>query len=1010
MSGKIGHAGGIPERKVRPIWDAIDSRQYKTALKLSSSLLSKFPNLPYALALKALILERMVKPEEALSVCLEANHLLHHNLSFLMDDLTLSTLQIVFQRLNRLDLATSLYDYACAKIPNNLELMMGLFNCYVREYAYVKQQQTAIKMYKLVGEERFLLWAVCSIQLQVSCGQGALNLLALAEGLLKKHIASHSLHEPEALIVYISVLQQQGNFSDALHVLSGNLGKLILIDVDRLRLQGKLLAQSGDNVAAASTFQKILESCPDDWECFLHYLGCLLEDDNSWCDGSASGTRCPISVDKPSHITDDLFNNRVQAALSFVQKLQTKNSGDPKRGPDLACLEIERRKHLHGMGDKQKFIDALVQYFSRFGSLACFCSDIEVFLDILAPDEKVVLLENLITSAASMSMVPTKTLAQTISLQKVQLEIGINSKLPIAELELVAAKMVGLFCENLSLSKDLDPQECMHGEELLSMACNILVQLYWQTRSIGYLIEAVMILELGLTVKRSVSQYKILLVHIYSYLGALPAAYEWYCSLDVKNILFETVSHQILPQLLISPLWENLNDLLRDYLKFMDDHLRESADLTFLAYRHRNYSKVIEFVQFKERLQHSNQYLFARVESAILRLKEEANNMEEVESIFEGLKCGTQVVELVSETSSDCLTFNEDLELRPWWTPIPEKNYLLRPFEELYHPRELAQEYRKIWETSVQKIVKKRSLIPRLVYLSVQFVSTFVKKNVEANGSASDSSCCLEMKSLLETYAETLGLSLDDGIKLVLDAAEGEKPLEAFGADLVEWMSFAVFLNSWSLGSHTSVFPESKGHPAAWHVINSLLQKCIVEMVRITSAGPLICSPGGDLPVLVQLITEPVAWHCLVLQSYIRSSFPCGKKKKKSGSTDSATTSLISQAIRDSVVSVQSTIEVVAKWLKEEMNRKEKEALDQLLSSIERETNEGPGQVFRVVRDSVAVANKADVGDRIFEAIKSWSPTDVGRNMIKSQCKMLLDFQQIFESKLKLLEILKQQM
>lgn len=90
---------------------------------------------------------------------------------------------------------------------------MGLFNCYVREYSFVKQQQvgvfkillllllfffffvnllvgchfvcgmwtmgprftyfnfnswqTAIKMYKLVGEERFLLWAVCSIQLQV---------------------------------------------------------------------------------------------------------------------------------------------------------------------------------------------------------------------------------------------------------------------------------------------------------------------------------------------------------------------------------------------------------------------------------------------------------------------------------------------------------------------------------------------------------------------------------------------------------------------------------------------------------------------------------------------------------------------------------------------------------------------------------------------------------------------------------------------------------------------------
>lgn len=106
------------------------------------------------------------------------------------------------------DLARSCYEYACGKFPSNLELMMGLFNCYVREYSFVKQQQvgflsiyfvfeylllccgiclrmlmeqldwnfaycclifwqTAIKMYKLVGEERFLLWAVCSIQLQV---------------------------------------------------------------------------------------------------------------------------------------------------------------------------------------------------------------------------------------------------------------------------------------------------------------------------------------------------------------------------------------------------------------------------------------------------------------------------------------------------------------------------------------------------------------------------------------------------------------------------------------------------------------------------------------------------------------------------------------------------------------------------------------------------------------------------------------------------------------------------
>ncbi|KAK1437026.1 hypothetical protein QVD17_02811 [Tagetes erecta] len=42
MASKFGIAGGIPERRVRPLWDAIDSRQFKNALKLSTALLSKY--------------------------------------------------------------------------------------------------------------------------------------------------------------------------------------------------------------------------------------------------------------------------------------------------------------------------------------------------------------------------------------------------------------------------------------------------------------------------------------------------------------------------------------------------------------------------------------------------------------------------------------------------------------------------------------------------------------------------------------------------------------------------------------------------------------------------------------------------------------------------------------------------------------------------------------------------------------------------------------------------------
>jgi N-terminal acetyltransferase B complex non-catalytic subunit len=113
-----------------------------------------------------------------------------------------------------------------------------------------------MKLYKLLGEERFLLWAICSIMLQVSNGNA--KLLPLAEALLKKHVESHSLQELEGLLVYLKVLQQQQKHDTALAVLQGPLGNLFTITTDRLRLQGELLMHSHQYEHAVEVFQEIL--------------------------------------------------------------------------------------------------------------------------------------------------------------------------------------------------------------------------------------------------------------------------------------------------------------------------------------------------------------------------------------------------------------------------------------------------------------------------------------------------------------------------------------------------------------------------------------------------------------------------------------------------------------------------------------------------------------------------------------------------------------------------------
>ncbi|CAL4892933.1 unnamed protein product [Urochloa decumbens] len=1006
MASKFGLAGGIPERRVRPIWDAVDSRQYKAALKLCTALLAKHPTSPYALALKALILERMGKPDEALSVSLNAKELLYSDNIFHFDDLTLSTLQIVFQRLDRLDLATSCYEYACTKYPSNLELMMGLFNCYVREYSYVKQQQTALKMYKTVGEERFLLWAVCSIQLQVHFTSGGVKLLALAEALLKKHINSHSLHEPEALSLYISILEQQEKYDAALEVLSGDLGSLLGREEDKLRLQGRLLAQASSYAAASEIYQKVLESCPDDWESFLHYIGCLLENDVNLpkpCTGEHTCPSCSVdsALSNKTSLSQELVESRLTSALSFVQRLQENNSSDCVRGPHLANIEIERQRCLSGNPNNIKLMEALVKYFHRFGHLSCSASDVEIYLHMLSGKEISDLLDE-ISRSFDASTVSVNTLGLTITLFKVQELLGTLFTKSTAELQGIAKRMVDTFYKNLSLSNELDPQESMYGEELLSMASSILVQLYWRTRNLGYLLEAILVLEFGLTVRKYVWQYKIILVHLYSYLGALPLAHKWYITLEVKNILLESVSHHILPQMLNSPFLQHAADLVKDYLKFMDDHLKESADLTCLAYRHRTYSKVIEFVQFKDRLQRSMQYLSVKLDFVMLHLKQKAESLDEVESILENVSHGTKLVGLSNEDNMKHLTFNEDLEARPWWTPTSSVNFLSEPFDEGSTPASYRAKMckHKSDEKDGPKLkdAGRKSLVPRLVYLSMHGCTTFLRES-ESNGASSDVTATGEMKTLLEKYARSIGYSLEDALSIVLGMSSGKKAVKDFAPDIVSWMSFAAFINAWNLCSNEPVIPGTdRNSPNSWQIVDNLFRTCIEE--QLTDARQMLTSPGNNIPLLARMVTEPISWHLLVIQSCMRAMTPQGKKKKKGSPLERPNTPRL-QAIQSSVNCMADTLQRVQTWLSDQV-KPEEQALDTLLSHLQGTSADGPGQISRTLDESAAAAN-SEVGGRIAQSLEPWSSASALRKIVGAGDETIAELKKICAQKLKLL-------
>lgn len=1011
MGSKIPMAGGIAERRIRPLWDAIDSRQYKNALKLATSLLTKHPDSPYILSLKALVLERMGKPDEALPLCLNAKD------ANPVDDLTLSTLQIVFQRLDRLDLATSCYEYACGKIPNNPDLMMGLFNCYVREYSYVKQQQTAMKMYKLVPEERFLLWAICSIQLQVSCGNGGERLLSLGEALLKKRIDSHGLHELEALRVYLSVLEQQGKFAIALDVLDGKLGKLFSIENDKLRIQGKLLICACEYDAAAKVLRSVLETCSDDWEAFLQYLSCSLED------GSASNikdirTQNYLEPDAmpnsclSSSLREEEFDLRVSDVRSFIQKLQENNVHEVRRGPFLANIEIEKRRLMFGKTDNGELMQAFLEYFRRFGHLASFVSDVEEYLQYIEPHQRSKLLQELREICFQISPGDAvKGLGRTIAVLQVEEHFDMMHSASNDDRVAHAVFLAKLYLENLSLSKDLDSQEIMYGEELLPMASNILMELFWRTQHHGYLLEAILILEFGLSIRGYIWQYRLLLVHLYTYWAATASAFEWYRSLEIKNIMQESMSHHIFPHLLSSPLWFELNSMMKEYLKFHEDYMKEAADLTFLAYRHCNYSKVVEFVKFRERLGNSHHFFLVRIESTLLELKQKADNLDEVEFILENLDSGIHPLEWSEDKCLSSISFNEDFQTRPWWSPSPNECYLSGPFEGGTIHRKESLDHRLMREKQSRRNVQRRCLLPRLIQLSLHCV-TYIKDAEE--GKAHDTEGChSEMQQLLERYASTLGFSFDEALEVLDKILSDKSSFKELKLDIVDWVTLAVFYNAWKLSAEsTESMSKEKCLLDSLRNVEKLIELSVNELIHSSALSESLINELV-MSTLLRLVTESIAWHGLILQSCVRSVNPAGRKKKRSGIVGGHGDGSLSiiEVIQISIASFRSTIENIVSWLARYLDKSEDQELDLLLCLLDQDASyEGkvtarPGCILKVLEAGSSMGS--ELGPRIGQILETWNASTIARKIVNSQHMFLSGLQQICISKIKSLIALK---
>ena len=125
--------------KVRAVYEALDARKHKLALKLLTPLLEKKPDNSQLRILKALSLVRLGNKDEALKIGRELKSLKEVE----NDEHLLNNLAIVFREGGAPTEATECFVSAWEKQPQNEDLGLCVFAAYGKERNFLKQQQVA---------------------------------------------------------------------------------------------------------------------------------------------------------------------------------------------------------------------------------------------------------------------------------------------------------------------------------------------------------------------------------------------------------------------------------------------------------------------------------------------------------------------------------------------------------------------------------------------------------------------------------------------------------------------------------------------------------------------------------------------------------------------------------------------------------------------------------------------------------------------------------------------------
>ncbi|KAI8880386.1 TPR-like protein, partial [Backusella circina FSU 941] len=581
------------EKKLRPLYEAIDEGQNKAALTQCAKLLKKSPDWPLVKGLKALVLCRTGKEDEAVELCDQVKKTIP------TDEPTLQALTMTLKELGRHSVIAELYENAANLQPKNEEFGVHWFMAMVRNNDFKGQQAAAVKLQRLFKQNKYLFWAIMSLALQ---GQNGNQLsYTLAERMMAKALDEKRLEEVEHLRLYLLILLDQKKSEQALDLLLNSpLGEKSLRDPEVRQIKSELLRENKRWTEVITDSQEALEKeNADDWFNWLAYFD---------------------AMEALVQQNDDTIIEKAEALIESLKKA-TLESKQMKRGPFLAQLELNYRLAKIGKKDEKTVLDHIVSYFAQFGSKSCCFEDLQTYIGFLTGDDAkaIPFIDSLKCSihSANEKSAKIKNIYKNVNIRKIEWFLNLHA---VSDKSIdTVNELWAQYQEALPLGEGLEKTEMQYGDEFVILASHLLLDLYIQHKDTGYLIQAVTLLEMALEKSVYNFQIKLILVRLYVLLGVYLRPFEIYRTMEIKQIQFDTMVHYFSDRFTSLGCSSDLKSVFHEALSIYKSNGVETPEMLVKAYQYGTYSKIQEFIEFRRRLDTSLQQTITKIE--LMRLE-----------------------------------------------------------------------------------------------------------------------------------------------------------------------------------------------------------------------------------------------------------------------------------------------------------------------------------------------------------------------------------------------------